>query len=131
MCKLPVPDNIDKTIAFNPDYPVIRFAEIYYMLAECKYRSGYKKEAANLFNEVRKRNFENKADPDPVTETNIDKYRILDEWMVEFLANSVVVPIFVVGGCIQQAPGGIINLLTTIIMSFFLFRKSQFLSAMS
>ncbi len=56
------------------------------MLAECKYRSGYKKEAANLFNEVRKRNFENKADPDPVTETNIDKYRILfDEWMVEFL----------------------------------------------
>ena len=36
-------------------------------------------------NEVRKRNFENKADPDPVTETNIDKYRILDEWMVEFL----------------------------------------------
>ena len=85
LCKLPVPDNIDKTIAFNPDYPVIRFAEIYYMLAECKYRSGYKKEAANLFNEVRKRNFENKADPDPVTETNIDKYRILDEWMVEFL----------------------------------------------
>ena len=61
------------------------YAVIYYMLAECKYRSGYKKEAANLFNEVRKRNFENKADPDPVTETNIDKYRILDEWMVEFL----------------------------------------------
>ena len=55
------------------------------MLAECKYRSGYKKEAANLFNEVRKRNFENEVDPDPVTETNIDKYRILDEWMVEFL----------------------------------------------
>ena len=35
------------------------------MLAECKYRSGYKKEAANLFNEVRKRNFENEVDPDP------------------------------------------------------------------
>ena len=85
LCKLPVPDNTDKTLAFNPDYPVLRFAEIYYMLAECKYRSGYKKEAANLFNEVRKRNFENEVDPDPVTETNIDKYRILDEWMVEFL----------------------------------------------
>lgn len=35
-----------------------------------------------------------------------------------FWVNSVVVPIFVVGGCIQQVPGGIINLLTTIIMSF-------------
>ena len=86
-------DNIDKTSAFNPDYPVIRFAEIYYMLAECKYRSGYKKEAANLFNEVRKRNFENKADPDPVTETNIDKYRILDEWMVEFLGEQAAFPL--------------------------------------
>lgn len=131
MCKLPVPDNIDKTIAFNPDYPVIRFAEIYYMLAECKYRSGYKKEAANLFNEVRKRNFENKADPDPVTETNIDKYRILDEWMVEFLGEQRRRTDLRRWGCIQQVLGGIINLLTTIIMSFFLFRKSQFLSAMS
>ena len=55
------------------------------MQKSIKYRSGYKKEAANLFNEVRKRNFENEVDPDPVTETNIDKYRILDEWMVEFL----------------------------------------------
>lgn len=85
LVKLPVPDDIDKTIAFNPDYPVIRLAEIYYMLAECKYRQGEKREAAQLFNQVRKRNFENENDPDPVTEANIDKYRILDEWLVEFL----------------------------------------------
>lgn len=85
LVKLPVPDDIDKSIAFNPDYPVIRLAEIYYMLAECKYRSGDKAGAASLFNQVRKRNFENEIDPDPVTEVNIDKYRILDEWLVEFL----------------------------------------------
>lgn len=85
LCKLPVPDNTDRTIAFNSDYPVIRFAEIYYMLAECMYRNGNKKQAAELFNEVRKRNFENRIDPNPVTINNINKYRILDEWMIEFL----------------------------------------------
>ena len=55
------------------------------MLAECKYRLGDKAEAARLFNEVRKRNFADGVDPNPVTEENIDKYRILDEWLIEFL----------------------------------------------
>lgn len=85
LCKLPVPDDIDKSLAYNADFPVIRLAEIYYMLAECKYRNGDKGGAADLFNAVRKRNFENGEDPDPVTETNINKYRILDEWMIEFI----------------------------------------------
>lgn len=37
--------------------PEIRLAEIYFSLAECLYRSGKKAEAANLLDQVRKRNF--------------------------------------------------------------------------
>jgi hypothetical protein len=40
-----------------------------------------------LFNKVRARNFSS-SDPDPVTEDNIDKYRILDEWMIEFIGEA-------------------------------------------
>lgn len=82
----PRPTQTDKKLMFNPDIPVIRLAEIYYMLAECKMRQGDKKGAAELINKVRKRYFENGNDPDPVTETNLDKYRMLDEWMEEFVA---------------------------------------------
>ena len=35
-------------------------------------------------NTVRKRYFP-EGDPDPVTASNLDKYRMLDEWMMEFL----------------------------------------------
>ena len=68
----------------NPDVPVMRLAEVYYTLAECKMRAGDKQGAANLINTVRKRYFPN-GDPDPVTAANLDKYRMLDEWQVEFL----------------------------------------------
>lgn len=85
LVKMPVPDDKDRSLAFNSDYPVIRYAEIYYMLGECRYRAGDKAGAAALFNAVRARNFENRHDPDPVTAGNIDKWRILDEWMIEFL----------------------------------------------
>lgn len=70
---------------FNPDVPIIRLAEIYYMLAECKMRAGDKQKAAELINQVRARYFEGGNDPDPVTAGNLDKYRMLKEWMVEFL----------------------------------------------
>lgn len=70
----------------DPDCPVIRLAEIYYMLAECKMRAGDKQGAADLINTVRKRYFEGGVDPDPVTAANLDKYRMLDEWQLEFLA---------------------------------------------
>ena len=43
---------------FNPDIPIIRLAEVYYMLAECKMRNGDKQGAADLINTVRKRYFE-------------------------------------------------------------------------
>lgn len=82
--KYPTPNTADKAYRWNPDWPVIRLAEIYYMLAECKFRAGDKAGAATLFNTVRSRYF-NGSDPDPVTASNIDKYRILDEWMLEFL----------------------------------------------
>ena len=62
----------------------MRLAEAYYMLAECKLRAGYKAEAASLINEVRGRYF-TLVDPDPVTATNLDEWRMLDEWMIEFI----------------------------------------------
>lgn len=81
----PRPNQTDKKLMFNPDIPIIRLAEVYYMLAECKMRLGKKQEAADLINHVRKRYFEGGNDPDPVTVANLDKYRMLDEWMMEFV----------------------------------------------
>ncbi len=85
LVKRPVPDNRDQSYRYGADYVVMRLAEVYYMLAECKYRAGDKKGAVDLFNEVRKRNFANRQDPDPCTVENLNKYRILQEWMTEFL----------------------------------------------
>lgn len=82
----PRPNQDEFNRMFDPDVPVIRLAEIYYMLAECKMRAGDKDGAATLINTVRKRYFEGGADPNPVTAANLDKYRMLDEWMQEFLA---------------------------------------------
>jgi hypothetical protein len=65
---------------------VLRLEEVYYMLAECKMREGKKDEAAALINKVRRRAFQNYNDPDPVTAANLDKWRMLDEWGIEFLA---------------------------------------------
>ena len=84
LVKYPTPNLADEAYRWNPDWVVIRLAEVYYMLAECKYRDEDLAGAAQLFNEVRRRNFTS-SDPDPVTEGNIDKYRILDEWMREFI----------------------------------------------
>ena len=65
---------------------VLRLEEVYYMLAECKMRSGDTDGAAKLINKVRRRAFEGFNDPDPVTAGNLDKWRMLDEWGIEFLA---------------------------------------------
>lgn len=85
LVKSPQPNLADKDLRYNPDCPMIRLSEIYYMLAECKMRAGDKNSASQLINDVRKRNFENNNDPDPVTDSNLDKYRMLDEWMIEFI----------------------------------------------
>jgi len=81
----PVPWLSEKTLKGNADIPVFRLAEVYYMLAECKMRANNKAEAATLINTVRKRYFTGGADPDPVTAANLDEWRMLDEWMIEFI----------------------------------------------
>ena len=85
LVKAPQPNLDDKLLRWNPDCPVIRLSEIYYMLAECELRPGDRKTAAGLINQVRGRNFEGGVDPNPVTADNLDEYRMLDEWMIEFL----------------------------------------------
>lgn len=81
---VPSPTINEKNMMHEADIPVMRLAEAYYTLAECQMRAGDKEAAAKTINEVRARYFEG-ADPDPVTATNLDKYRMLDEWMMEFL----------------------------------------------
>jgi hypothetical protein len=88
LVKVPLPTNADKTLRWGGDNPVIRLAEIYYMLAECKLRAGDKAGASQLINMVRKRNFTGN-DSDPVTVANLDKYRMLDEWVIEFLGEEL------------------------------------------
>lgn len=85
LVKRPQPNLAEKDIRWNSYVVISRLAEVYYMLAECKMRAGDKAGAATLINTVRARNFENRVDPDPVTATNLDEYRMLDEWMIEFL----------------------------------------------
>lgn len=85
LVKVPIPTLAENTLRWGADNPAIRLAEIYYMLAECKWRTGDIAGAAELINAVRRRNFTGGADPDPVTVANLDKYRFLDEWSIEFL----------------------------------------------
>lgn len=84
LAKFPVAPKEDEN-CWAAFFPMIRLEEVYYMLAECRMRAGLKKEAADLINEVRSRAFENREDPDPVTKDNLDKYRMVDEWGIEFL----------------------------------------------
>lgn len=83
----PRPNVQDMSLLFNPDIPLARLSEVYYTLAECKFREGNSSEAARLINHVRARYFENRQDPDPCP-SNMDKWRLLDEWLIEFLGES-------------------------------------------
>jgi len=85
LVKVPIPPLSENTLRWGADNPVIRLTEIYYMLAECKWRTGDIAGAVALINTVRKRNFENGTDPNPVTVANLDANRFLDEWSIEFL----------------------------------------------
>jgi hypothetical protein len=85
LVKSPIPNLNDNSMRWGGDLPIIRLAEVYYILAECNFRTGNLSEAANLINQVRKRNFADEKDPNPVTTANLDKYRLLDEWSIEFL----------------------------------------------
>jgi len=78
------PDGDDNRI--TSAYAEIRLAEVYYSLAECKYRAGDKAGAAALLNDVRKRDYPEgsgslyKADGSQLTDQEM-----LDEWGREFL----------------------------------------------
>ena len=70
------------------DYVEIRLAEVYYTLAECKFRDGDTDGAARLLNDVRERNYPEAdfqdyayAPEGPVTLTEAE---LLDEWGREF-----------------------------------------------
>lgn len=67
-------------------YAEIRYAEIYYSLAECKYRAGEKAAAAALLNEVRKRNYP-AGSPSlySASGSELTDIEMLDEWGREFI----------------------------------------------
>lgn len=86
LVRVPIPNSANNALRWGADNPVIRLAEVYYTLAELKFNEGDKTGAAELINIVRARNFENGNDPDPVTASNLDKYRLAAEWGTEFIA---------------------------------------------
>lgn len=75
--------------AMESDYAVIRLAEIYYSLAECRFRAGNVKGAAQLLNQVRKRYYPEEKHKtylyDPDGTVALTEKELLDEWGREFL----------------------------------------------
>jgi len=69
------------------DYVEIRLAEIYYMLAECRFREGDKAEASRLLNTVRRRYYpEGSSSLYAEDGSELTEQELLDEWGREFLA---------------------------------------------
>jgi len=68
------------------DFSVIRLAEVYYSLAECKFRSGDKAGAEKLLNVVRKRYYPaGSSSLYPEDGSKLTESELLDEWGREFL----------------------------------------------
>jgi len=70
-------------------YAEIRLSEIYYTLAECRYRAGDKAGAAGFLNQVRRRNFPDDSpslyQPDG---SQLTDQEMLDEWCREFIGEN-------------------------------------------
>jgi hypothetical protein len=70
-------------------YAEIRLSEIYYILAECRYRAGDKASAAGYLNQVRRRNYPNGSSslytPDG---SQLTDQEMLDEWGREFIGEN-------------------------------------------
>lgn len=81
MIKFPWLSMTEEMFQFN-SAPEIRLAEIYYALAECKYRAADKAGAAVLLDAVRQRNFEPAAWPANSYVTNIGNLTD-DEFIIE------------------------------------------------
>lgn len=77
-----------KDLFFSNAIPEFRLAEIYYSLAECKYRAGDNLSAAKLLDTVRKRYFLSQDWEKHSYEKNLGKLtdeEFIDEWGREFL----------------------------------------------
>jgi hypothetical protein len=72
------------------DYAEIRLAEIYYSLAECKFRQGDVQGAGSLLNQVRKRNYPVEKHAEylyaPDGPVQLTENELIDEWGREFFA---------------------------------------------
>lgn len=74
------------THKIESDFSVIRLAEVYYSLAECKFRSGDKAGAEKLLNIVRKRYYPTGSSSlYPEDGGRLTESELLDEWGREFL----------------------------------------------
>ncbi len=70
-------------------YAGVRLAEVYYSLAECKYRAGDKAGAATLLNAVRQRNYPAGSPSLYVADgRQLTDQEMLDEWGREFMVES-------------------------------------------
>jgi hypothetical protein len=85
LCKTPIYPDGDPRVEASGD-PQIRLEEVYFTLAECKFRAGDVQGCVDLINQVRMRAFA-PADraSEMLTTTGFDKYALLHEWGCEFL----------------------------------------------
>ena len=71
------------------DYALLRLTEVYYSLAECKFRAGDISGAAQLLNKVRKRNYPEAKHSEylyaPDGPVALTEKELLDEWGREFI----------------------------------------------
>ncbi|KAA8486275.1 putative outer membrane starch-binding protein [Arcticibacter tournemirensis] len=85
LVKYPIYPSDDKN-AIMSAYAEIRLAEIYYSLAECKYRAGDKPGAAALLNSVRKRYYPSGSASLYKTDgSDLNDQEVIDEWGREFI----------------------------------------------
>ena len=72
------------------DYALLRLPEIYYSLAEIKFRQGDKVRAAELLNTVRKRYYpENSASLYKADGSDLTEQELIDEWGREFIGEGI------------------------------------------
>lgn len=70
-------------------YAEIRLSEIYYNLAECRYRAGDKAGAANYLNKVRQRNYPSGSTSLYTLDgSQLTDQEMLDEWCREFIGEN-------------------------------------------
>jgi len=85
LCKTPIYPDGDARVQASGD-PQIRLEEVYFTLAECKFREGDVSGCVDLINQVRIRAFATAdRESEKLTTAGFDKYALLREWGCEFL----------------------------------------------